>query len=90
MLPNPNDHPARFAQFRGDNPIVPPIGGDFSLPEQSVAFRHPAMPPAAMPVAAVHKYSDTLPKKDEIRFAEYGLMTTPTGNTMLAKHVHQP
>jgi hypothetical protein len=44
---------------------------------------------AAVPEAAIHKDSDLDGGKDEVRLAEYGLMTPPADNVVATQQVHQ-
>ena len=66
MFPNPDDAPATQSKQSPDFPVPGFVSSNLRDPKTLARFWHPAMPPAAMPKAAVYENSQTLFAKHEI------------------------
>lgn len=89
VFPNPHDEPILFAERATDPQITRPIRFEFLFPEFAVAGRGIAMLGTAMPETSVHEDCDLHILKHKVRFAEYGLLTSPAGHALLAQQLHQ-
>jgi hypothetical protein len=71
MFPNSNDLPSPTAQQARHLLISLSVASNFRLPIAGIGRRHPAMPLAAVPVAAIHKHSHLRPSEYDVRSAFY-------------------
>jgi len=76
MLPKAHNSPAKPSQLSANVLIPCIVRRNLRLPVSHPALRHPAVPPATVPEAAVNKHGHTLARKSEIWLTWQPLVTT--------------
>jgi hypothetical protein len=61
------------------------VAGKFFAPESTIVDRFCGVLWTAVPEAAIHEQSDTMPEENEIRTAEQANVATPAGDAVSAK-----
>jgi hypothetical protein len=89
MAPKTENLPASVAKQPGNATVANDVPSDFALPVRAIPLRHPAVPPAAMPEAAVNEDSKTLTAEYEIRLSGKVLISTPACNSARSKNCNQ-
>jgi hypothetical protein len=85
MLPKAKHFPSSFAQQADNFSISALIPPNLQLPEGSASFRHPAMPPAAVPETPVDEDRYACFPKHKIWPAWQRLLPTPSPDAMGAQ-----
>lgn len=85
VFPNPQHTPARLAQQAAFGAVSGRVSGNLCLPISAVVMRHPAVPAAAVPEAAVHKEGEAVFGKDEVRLPWHWTVPAPACDSVGAK-----
>jgi hypothetical protein len=89
VFPNPENSPTVFAKGSANKQITSLVCREFVVPESRIVLGQRPVLWATMPEAAVHKHGNALLWKHEIGLAEFGLISSPSGNLVRSQQAHQ-
>src|SRR5208282_2657558 len=89
MFPNAQNFPTGLSQHTVNLPVACFIPFDFRKPKIASCFRHPAVPPATVPKATIHKHGEAVLGKSKIWLTYQGKMPSPASAPMRPENGRQ-
>lgn len=90
MFPNADNTPSEFPKFAVHAAVTGAVASELRVPEFPVLLGPRAVLRAAVPKAAIDKYTKPRCSKNEIRTPDYLLPPPPSGYSVLSENLNQP